>query len=192
MTPFQVYVDYLALKNHFTTEWYDYIKYNGKTNANAESFESRKDKMFFEKLAKHRDPHSLMLANLAYNSKVWARDLAYSPECEQTYIEWLKRTQALPNTVRNDLHHFNEDFDSNFKVEDNSHPKCLQLYLGGDICRETFTVLVDITGCIKHWDKRLADDFMWQDTRMGHFKYLPFLKYDKEKVKKTLVDFFGD
>lgn len=190
MTPFAVYVDYLALKNHFTTEWYDYIKYNGKTKANAESFQTRKDRIFFEKLAKHRDPHGLMLANFVKNNKVWARDLAYSPECEQVYLEWLKRTQAIVNTVRNDLSHFNEDFDSNFIVKGNSHPKLLQLYLGDDITRETFTVLVDLTGCIKYWDKHLADDFMWQDVRIGYTKYLPFLKYDKTKVKQVLVDFF--
>ena len=191
MTPFETYVDYLALKNHFTTEWDDYIKYNGKTKANADSFQSRKDRVFFEKLAKHRDPHNLMLANFIQNNKVWARDLAYSPDCEQTYIDWLKRTQAMPNTVRNDLNQFDEDFDANFLVENNSHPKCLQLYLGGDISRETFTALVDVTGCIKYWDKSLTDDFMWQDTRVGYQKYLPFLKYDKAKVKRVLMDYFG-
>lgn len=190
MTPFQVYVDYLALKNHFTTEWYDYIKYNGKTKANVESFETRKDRMFFEKLARHRDPHNLMLANFVNDNKVWARDLAYSPDCENTYIEWLKKTQAIVNTIRNDLGHFNEDFNSNFVVEGNSHPKCLQLYLGGDICRETFTVVVDVTGCFKYWDKKLADDFMWQDTKIGYQKYLPFLKYDRAKVKQTLRERF--
>jgi hypothetical protein len=192
MTPFEVYVDYLALKNHFTTEWYDYIKYNGKTKANAESFQTRKDRMFFEKLAKHRDPHGLMLANFVANPKVWARDLAYSQECEQTYLDWLKKTQALANTVRNDLSHFNSEFNSNFIVKDNYHPKCLQLYLGGDITRETFTIVVDVTGCFKYWDKNLADDIMWQDTRIGYSKYIPFLKYDRAKIKKVLIEYFGE
>ena len=190
MTPFAVYVDYLALKNHFTTEWYDYFKYNGKTKANQESFQTRKDRVYFEKLAKHKDSHSLMVANFAQNNKVWARDLAYSTECEQVYLDWLRRTQAIQNTVRSDFKHFNEEFDSNFIVKENSHPKCLQLYLGGDISRETFTVLVDITECFKYWDKVLKDDFLWQDTRLGYIKYKSFLTYEKAKLKKLVIDFF--
>ena len=30
MTPYEVYIDYIALKKHFTTERYDYHKYYGK------------------------------------------------------------------------------------------------------------------------------------------------------------------
>jgi hypothetical protein len=190
MTPFEVYKDYLALRNHFNSIDYDYFKYNGKVSGSIESFEKRKDKMFFEKLAKHRDPHGLMVSNFVSNNKCWIRDIAYGEMTTKTYESWTKRIQAIAYTVRSDLNHFNEDFDSNFRVEDNSHPRCLQLYLGGDITRETFTVLVDLTGCIKYWDKKLADDFMWQDTKIGYLKYLPFLKYDKTKVKQVLVDFF--
>lgn len=192
MTPFEVYKDYLALRNHFNNPGYDYFKYNGKVSGSVESFEKRKDKVFFEKLAKHRDPHGLMVANFVFNNKCWIRDIAYGEMASKTYEDWTKRIQSMAYTVRNDLSHFDEDFDSNFTVEDNSHPRCLQLYLGGDITRETFTVLVDLTECIKHWDKKLADDFMWQDTRIGYFKYLPFLNYDKTKVKQVLVDFFSN
>ena len=31
LDPFETYQQYLALKLHFTTDSYDYIKYNGKT-----------------------------------------------------------------------------------------------------------------------------------------------------------------
>jgi hypothetical protein len=33
MTPFEVYKKYLALKNHFTKDSYDYFKYGGKVSA---------------------------------------------------------------------------------------------------------------------------------------------------------------
>ena len=49
MTPFDTYKEYLAFKNHFTREKYDYHKYGGRSKAKIESFYKRKDRYFFEK-----------------------------------------------------------------------------------------------------------------------------------------------
>lgn len=190
MTPFAVYMDYLALRNHFNTDWYDYIKYGGKTKANLDSFQSRKDRVFFEKLAKHRDPHGLMLANFVKSPKVWARDLAYSEECEQNYIEWLKRTQALTNTVRSELSKLDEQFDSNFVVEDGQHPTLLRLYCASEVSAETLCTLVDLTKCFKHWCT-MDGDVVWDEVKRLLIKYTPFVKYDRDKVKRVVVDFFA-
>ena len=51
MTGFEVYKVYLALKQHFTKQEYDYFKYHGKVRANENSFEQRRDRYFFKKLA---------------------------------------------------------------------------------------------------------------------------------------------
>ena len=40
MTDFEAYRQFLALKLHFTSEHYDYFKYNGKHNATVSSFET--------------------------------------------------------------------------------------------------------------------------------------------------------
>ena len=52
MTDFEAYRQFLALKLHFTSEHYDYFKYNGKHNATMASFEKRTDKRFFKKLVR--------------------------------------------------------------------------------------------------------------------------------------------
>jgi hypothetical protein len=49
MSAFEVYKDYLALKNHFSNKNYDYFKYKGKVRTSIDSFNKRKDKIFFEK-----------------------------------------------------------------------------------------------------------------------------------------------
>ena len=55
-TPLVKYILGLALKLHFSSD-YDYFKYNGKTNATQQSFEKRKDRFRFSKLArKLEDP----------------------------------------------------------------------------------------------------------------------------------------
>ena len=52
MTEFEAYCQFLALKLHFTTDHYDYFKYNGKHNATPESFDKRTDKRFFKRLVR--------------------------------------------------------------------------------------------------------------------------------------------
>ena len=55
MMPFDAYKQYLSLKNHFTKEKYDYHKYCGKSRATVQSFYKRKDRFWFEKLARNKD-----------------------------------------------------------------------------------------------------------------------------------------
>ena len=52
--PFDVYRCYLSMKNHFTKDKYDYHKYCGKSRATVQSFYKRKDRFWFEKLARNK------------------------------------------------------------------------------------------------------------------------------------------
>jgi hypothetical protein len=192
MTPFEAYQTYLAIKNHFTTDWYNYFKYNGKTNAKHESFKTRKDVFVFAKLARHKDPKGLCISNIIKDPKIWSKHLVYSDDCERTYTEWLKKHQALVNVVRNDLSKLDENFDSNFKVTDGQHPILLKLYMSDEIEPETLCILVDLVGCMKYWNKELKDDVLWNDIQSFITKYTPFLEYDKSKVKTLVVDFFSN
>lgn len=64
---FDVFKTYLAVKNHFTTD-YDYNKYGGRVTAKLESFTKRPDRYFFHKLSKRynqRDILDYFVANFA-------------------------------------------------------------------------------------------------------------------------------
>lgn len=192
MTGYETYIDYLALKRHFTTADYDYHKFNGKIKATPQSYEARKDRWHFEKLAKHKDPHGLILANLIEDPKLYILDLAYSEGCQRTYLNWLKRTQALSVTIRQDLSKLDENFDSNFKVTEQSQfPKLIELYQEKLIIPETICVLVAMVDCIGYWDRKLANDPIWEEIRMFLIKYTPFIRFDREKIKKIVVDLFN-
>ena len=91
MSAFECYKEYVALKNHFRSDSYDYFKYNGKSKINSSSFEGRNDKLFFMKLAKHPDPRNLILSNLLVNDKIWVKDIAYNEDAKRIYNEWQKR-----------------------------------------------------------------------------------------------------
>jgi len=192
MTPYEVYQDYLALRNHFNSKSYDFFKYRGKGSAKGDSFNKRKDRFFFEKVSKHRDPHGLMLANFVNDPKTWIRDIAYSESAEKVYLDWLKRRDSLTYTFENELSKLEFPFDSNFVIENGQHNHILSLLLGDQISVETFCILVDLVGCIGYMNKQLKDDVVWEEVGTRVTKYIPFIKYDKPKIKKIVLDYFSE
>ena len=190
MSAFECYKEYLALKNHFTKPNYDYFRYNGKLKTNSDSFNNRKDKLFFQKLAKHPDVHNFLIANLSDNEKYWIRELAYSEEAENRYKQWLKRQQSLTYVFKQQLGKLDSDFNQNFIVKDNEHPLLLKLFLGNDIDLETLCILLDLTGAKNHWDSKMKYDMIYDSVKLKIEKYTPFIKYDKEKMKKIVLDYF--
>ena len=189
MTPYEVYIDYIALKKHFTTERYDYHKYYGKVNANKDSFEKRKDKFFFEKISRHRDPHGLMLANFLKLDYVWVKNLT-GDEATERYNQWLGKLQSISRSVENELSVLDEDFDSNFKVLDGRHPNILKLYLADKLSIETFIIIYDLVGCETYWNNKFKNDFIWNEVKKKIKKVRPFLVYDKTKIKNIIVEKF--
>lgn len=188
---FEVYKDYVALKNHFSTPNYDYVKYNGKTGVKLASFNNRKDKIFFEKLAKRPDYHDFLVANLSYDHKLWIRDIAYSDEADKRFLEWKKRNQSLSYIFKNEIHEeLTKPFNYNFICHDGGHPPILKIYLGGRICLETFCILSDLAGSITYWDKKMEYDPVWEEQSLKIKKYIPFIKYDKDKFRKIVLDFY--
>lgn len=192
MTPYEVYKDYLALRNHFNQPGYDYFKYQGKTSGSVAAFDKRKDKLFFQKLAKHTDPHGLMLSNFLINPKTWIKDLAYSEDAQKVYEDWLKRSQSLTYVIKNEIKKLDPDFNTNFLIKDSTHPIVLRSYIKGDISIETLVVLIDITSCLNYWERNMGDDVIWKDVGLRLNKYRPFVKYDREKIKTILVDIFSE
>lgn len=192
MTAFDCYKEYLALKNHFSSPNYDYFRYRGKLKVNVSSFDSRKDKLFFQKLSKHPDVHNFLVANLSKNEKAWIRDLAYSEEAEWIYKDWLKRNQSLTYNMKNDLKYLATSFNENFIVKNNdSHPYLLKMFLGNHISLETMCILLELSGAKKHWDKKMEYDPIYQEVKIKIEKYTPFIKYDKAKMKKILLDYYA-
>ena len=186
---FDIYVYYLALKRHFTSS-YDFFKYNGKVKANTMSFENRKDKFFFYKLSKRKDARDLILANLVVKPNVWAGDLL-GDNAVEIFQQWSKRKQSFTYHYKSELSELNDDFNSNFIVEDGQHPRLLKLYNMRSISLETLCVLCDVTGCLKYWDNTISDTIVYPDINKTVKKYSPFLDYDRVKLKQITLDKFN-
>lgn len=192
MSPFETYKTYLALKNHFTKDSYDFFKYAGKVSASVKSFEGRRDRFHFEKLSKHRDPTSFILANLVENPDLWIGDLVQNEESERRYRNWLKRTQSRTYTFRDELGQLESDFDSNFESEPGQHPPLLRKYLGNAISLDTLVILIHLTKCFGRWNGRMESDPVWRNVRRRIIKYQPFMKYDLAKFRSIVLEKFAE
>ena len=191
MNPFEAYMKYLAMKQHFTQKGYDYFKYNGKTNASVTSFETRKDKYYFHKLAKKDDIENFLMTNLIDNPQVWIGQLFDEHhDGDSNYLEWKKRQESLSYLFKTELNALYEDLNNNFAVEDGQHPYILKQYLRKNISLDTFVIIDDILKFAKYFDKNIADTIIWPGVHMKMNKYRPFLKYDKFKMRKILKEKF--
>jgi hypothetical protein len=192
MSAFECYKEYLALKNHFSKPTYDYFKYNGKLKLNPDSFDKRKDKLFFQKLAKHPDVQNFLIANLSDNEKSWIRELAYSDAAEKVYKDWVKRQQSLTYVFKTELNTLKPNFNENFIIKNNEHPVLLKKFLGKEISLETMCLLLELTGAKKHWDTKLQYDLIWDTLTIKVEKYTPFIRCDKDKIKNIVLDYFTE
>lgn len=190
MTPFDIYIKYLALKKHFTDKKYDYFKYSGKTRASIESFNKRKDRYFFEKTSRKLNDKEVVeffVSNfITANdpSTIWIGELVNNGETN--YKEWTKRQQSLTYLLKEQ----SEELFSNNKLEDvfncsKGHPILLRKFMGGYLSIETLVIYDRIFQYGKNFDKNLLDP-IWETVSLKIQKYSPFLNTDMFHCKKLL------
>lgn len=190
MTPFDAYKQYLALKNHFSKDKYDYHKYAGKSRASVESFNKRKDKYWFEKLSRQKsdeeiknfyianfveadDPNSLWIGNV-----IRAGDIYYK--------EWLKRQQSLQYLFTQESETFFGEYDLDQAFDcSKGHPPVLRKFLSRNISPETLVIYDRIFLIRNNFDKKLLDP-IWESVSLKIKKYTPFLNIDVFKYRKIL------
>lgn len=184
MTGFELYKTYLALKAHFTQDSYDFFKYGGKTRAKHSTFENRKDRYFFEKLAKSIDGQTAfnyMLANIIHSDRLWIGEM-FDNKCDTIYKDWQKRQQSLSyvfeqdcDKILNQVENKKTSFDNMFQCQRHQHPEIFKLLLQQEISIEGFIILDSILGFFDDFDTCLPDDVMWKTTGKKCRRYKPFL-----------------
>lgn len=194
-TGFEAYALWNALKLHFTSDSYDYFKYNGKTNVSRQSFTTNKSKYQFYKLSRKYDLEELKLfyvANFIEGKGDWVGELVQ--DGEENYQKWQKRQQSLTYTFENDIIHLLDKvdgaefwtMDDYFKPIDGGWPNIITMLMQGKLSLETVCVLIDIVGCMPRWEKQITDDILWPTWHRLIKKYTPFIRYDKDKFLHIL------
>jgi hypothetical protein len=195
MRPFEVYQTFITLKAHFKNSGFDYHKF-GKVKVAPETFERRKDRYYFEKLAKRysRDEIVEFFLSQILANKTWVGDML-GEDAEAEHLSRLRRVQALQYQVKTEMNTLwercKEDpecFNRLFTHQEGTHPDIFRAVMEKRISPETFLVLDSILGFTKRW--RMDGDPIWEEVGIPILRYAPFLHLDtrRDDLKRIISE----
>jgi len=196
---FDVYKTYLAVKLHFTSDTYDYYKYDGKVNAKLDTFTKRKDRYFFHKLSTRyaeTDILDFFVANFLADSKRWIGNLLAN-DGRDVYLDYKKRKEAFAyhfkqecGTIAIDLGRRNISFNDGFIPPNGQHPRVLRLLIQRKISYQTAVVLDHFLGFTKNWDKEITEKVVWPEISLKVTRVKPFVNFNATECKLIMKDVF--
>jgi hypothetical protein len=159
----------------------------------ADTFNKRKDKYSFHKLARLYDETQIvpfLVANFVHNDSQWSRDLIQE-SAKEVYTDWQRVTQSMSNIFIGDMKRMIGDreateFNSLFRVTDGEYPELLIKLMQKDVTYETIVILNNIFGFIPKWDKQISDTVIYPKMSLKIRKYGAFLTIDVAKYKQGL------
>lgn len=191
---YEAYALFMALKLHFTQEYYDFVRYNGKANSiNSDSFLQRNDRFFFNAMAKRYDNQRLKnfyISNLYIKPEIWIQELIKSKNLEENLLR-KERFDANPT----------EEFhkDIKFLLREYNNPKNMLVAKSGeippimtsimrrDIHPETFIFMDSALGLVKIWESLGTLFPTWDKKKMLLEKYSAFVTFDRTEFTNILV-----
>ena len=190
MLAFDAYKCYLAMKNHFTCDNYDYQKYRGRVRATNAAFYKRRDRFWFEKFARQKNDKEIeefFVSNFVSTTDpetMWIGEMI--KEGENRYIDWKKKIQSLSYIFKEEANSLFEENNVNEVFDCSSgHPLILKSYLGGKISLETLVICDRIFEYREDFDKKLQDP-VWEIVSRKIKKYSPWINIDVPIYKKIL------
>jgi len=192
LSGYETFCLYLALKNHFNLDSYDYFKYNGKTrHVSKETYLSRRDRFQFEKLARNCDNmQDHLVANLL-KDKTWVGDLLDDEAFDNTKA-YMKTNQSMSYVFRNELATIG-DIKPALRF-DSQYPNIIPTLMSGSISYQTFVILNYFIQFVPKFDAKLPDDFIWSKISFKAKKFAPFIipQIDKKKFADLLKSHVED
>ena len=196
---FDVYKTYLAVKLHFTSDTYDYYKYDGKVNAKLDTFTKRKDRYFFHKLSTRyaeTDILDFFVANFLADSKRCIGNLLAN-DGRDVYLDYKKRKEAFAyhfkqecGTIVSDLGRLNISFNDGFIPPNGQHPRVLRLLIQRKISYQTAVVLDHFLGFTKNWDKEITEKVVWPEISLKVSRVKPFVNFNATECKLIMKEVF--
>jgi hypothetical protein len=192
-TGFEAFMMFNSIKLHFTSDSYDFFRYNGKSNVTKQNFANRKDKYSFYKLSrKYRNEELLnfYIANFLVKDVNWIGDIT-GVEGEENYKMWQKRNQSLNYRFKEDIMYLMGKVSIRsdmIKVKDGQYPLLLNETMQGAVTIETLSILNHMMGFFEMWNKKISDTIIWPTWKRKCEKYTPFIHYDESKYKETFKE----
>lgn len=181
---YTTYKTYMALKLHFTSEHYDFFKYNNKIQAlTEEKFKSRKDISVFHKI-NSAIPQSILVPFFisqfihSYNFNVFNL-IENQVKSQKIYTDWKNRTDNMLDVYKKDLNTLAKESNGSWKKvicqEEDDYPLLFKLVMIDKISKETYTLLNDLFSQTTKVYESLENDVMYKSLNLKYRKYRPFL-----------------
>lgn len=200
MNAYEAYKKYVAVKLHFQGN-YDYFKFSGGVKVSKDKFDTRRDKVFFERAAKiytDQQFEQLLVSNFVQDKDVWVGDLL-SEKGRAIYVAWKKKHQSLEYTFSEDMSKIQSlielgdlgSFDDLFRtVDGDAFPTIIMLLFHKEIQLESFIIMNSILNFMSKFDKTVQDAIVYPELKRVVMKYTPFLHIDTKKFKKIMQQTF--
>jgi hypothetical protein len=192
ITGYEAFGLYQAIKLHFTTDSYDFMKYGGKSKISVDAFDNRKDKYHFHKLSRRLTSQDelimFLVANFIHNDTIWVGDLL-TEESETIYRQRQRVLQSMSYIFENDCRKIFDGVSNPNEVlqsDDGDYPRLLKMTLQKDTEIETLCILNNILGFLPLWNRKITDTVRWPQYSRKVSKYAAFLPKDAVKYKLIL------
>lgn len=185
MKPYEAYMDFMAVRAHFNRWEYDYFLYRQRIrHMSQDKFDQHRDRFHYVRVARHYDPHWVIVSNLAEDPRLWIRDVT-----EAAYVRRVGVLDSFGYRLIQELPLLDSDFNSNFVLRNKKQPNLIRLYLAKKISLEVATVLASLTGATDAW-RRTYDPFV-RDVAERFAKYAPFVftRIDREAAREKIITF---
>ena len=182
MDGYNLFKTYVALKNHFTIEDYDYIKYSGKVKTKEETFRKRKDFTLFYKLGEwlpESKSVSFLLAHFIELNSFTIHFVFENPiKSQRLFDRWKERTNNLLDVYEKDIRTIArscESWKDCIKQEESDYPLLFKLVMSNKISPETYSLLDDLFHQSNKQYNGLDMDVLFLSMNLKYRKYRTFL-----------------
>lgn len=193
-TGFNIFRIYCALKGHFQGT-FDIQKYGIKTRVKRESFDKRKDSVFFDRMASKlsaKDCYEMMLFNMASNPDCLSYELS-SAGAHTFYLQYSGRLDTLSKHYRKELEAIFtllSQHEKKFKdlLSGDGHPVILQLLIRQTVSIETILLIDSFLPIIEKINEKYQDDILWMSWYTKLSQYRKLLTINTELAKNIFLD----
>jgi len=179
---------FVALKQHFTNEGYDFFKYKGTVNRLGPLGRHEGPSRALSKKYTTRQMPDALVANVIAGVE-WIGDVN-STEGHERYLEFLRKKESITRVVSDELDFLVSMVETPrelFFVGKGQLPIVVQQYLSSQASLETVAILNDFVRFSDKCDVVLGkDDFIWSKVRLPIIRLGAFLSYDKSKISQVL------
>ena len=191
MTPeYYAYRTFLAVRNHFTKEFYNYFFYNGHTKTSENKFKDNKNYEQFISLSRRASTKDLpyfIASNLAYTrGAIWVTDLL-TIDAKNRYSNFRKYIEASSYFFAEDMKKLG-NLNLALKITNDQYPKIIIDSLSGKIRMESLCILDYLYSgkMTEYFAANIHEPYLWPTFKLRYTKYTPFLTFDSAKCKKEL------